>query len=360
MRKPRDKTLRIQEFILDNIEAHPRDITSFTAKNFGVSRNAILRHINKLVSNRRISAHGSTRDRHYEQNPISKETFSIDISPDVEEDQVWRHVIRPTLKKLPDNVLHICEYGLSEMINNVIDHSEGNKMTININQYAPKLSFMVIDDGVGIFKKIQRDFDLNDPRHAILELAKGKLTTDPDHHSGEGIFFTSRMFDRFIIISEGLFFSHNEPGDDWLLEHKLDVKGTSVLMSISTKSNREIQDVFEAYAQEDQDYGFTKTHVPLSLVIYGDENLISRSQARRLLARFRNFEEILLDFSGIDSVGQAFADEIFRIFARNYPDVEIIAINTNQGCPFRVKRMFQIDEHIHLFWFKSLVHCNCF
>jgi anti-sigma regulatory factor (Ser/Thr protein kinase) len=329
MRKPRDKTLRIQEFIIENIEEHPRDITSFAAENFGVSRNAILRHINKLVNERVISAHGSTRDRQYELNPIAKETFSIQISPDVEEDQIWRHVIRPTLKKLPDNVLHICEYGLSEMINNVIDHSEGNKMTININQYAHKLSFVVMDDGVGIFNKIQRDFELNDPRHAILELAKGKLTTDPERHSGEGIFFTSRMFDRFIIVSEGLFFSHKEPGDDWLLEHDLDVMGTSVLMTINPKSNRVIQEVFDMYASEDQGFGFTKTHVPLSLVTYGDENLISRSQARRLLARFRNFKEVLLDFSGVETVGQAFADEIFRVYARNYPEVDIVAINTN-------------------------------
>jgi len=329
MRKPREKTLHIQEFILENIEEHPRDITSFTAKNFGVSRNAILRHINKLVSNRAVSAHGSTRDRYYELNPITRETFSIHISPDVEEDQIWRHVIRPTLKKLPDRVLHICEYGLSEMINNVIDHSEGNKMTININQYATKLSFMVIDDGIGIFNKIQRDFDLNDPRHAILELAKGKLTTDPERHSGEGIFFTSRMFDRFIIVSEGLFFSHNEPGDDWLLEHALNVKGTSILMTINPKTNREIQEVFDMYTSEDQDYGFNKTHVPLSLVTYGDENLISRSQARRLLTRFRDFDEVLLDFLGVETIGQAFSDEIFRIYARNYPEVKIIAINTN-------------------------------
>lgn len=330
MRKQRDKTLRIQEFILENIEEHPRDITTFSAKNFGVSRNAILRHLNRLVSDRIISAHGSTKDRHYELNPITRETFSIDISPDVEEDQIWRHIIRPTLKKIPDNVLHICEYGLSEMINNVIDHSEGNKMTIDIIQYAPRISFVVMDNGVGIFNKIQRDFNLNDPRHAILELAKGKLTTDPDRHSGEGIFFTSRMFDKFVVISEGLFFSHNEPGDDWLLEHDINVRGTSVLMSINPNSDRNIQEVFDSYASEDQDYGFAKTHVPLSLVTYGDENLISRSQARRLLARFRDFEEVLLDFLGVKFIGQAFADEIFRIYARNNPDVEIIAINTNQ------------------------------
>ena len=34
----------------------------------------------------------------------------------------------------------------------------------------------------------------------VWELPKsGKLTTDPDNHTGEGIFFTSRVFDEFEI-----------------------------------------------------------------------------------------------------------------------------------------------------------------
>ena len=339
MRKPRDKSIQIREFILNKIEDHPRDITSFTAEEFGISRSAVLRHLNSLIDDRQIAAHGSTRDRHYELTPTARDIFTTEISPSVEEDQIWLHIIRPSLVGLADNVLHICEYGLSEMINNVIDHSEGSHMKIAVAQYATKLSFLVADDGIGIFKKIQRDFKLSDPRHAILELAKGKLTTDPDRHSGEGIFFTSRMFDRFIIISKGLYFSHQEPDDDWLLEHDLDVQGTSVIMSIDPKSERSIQQVFNTYASDEEDFGFTKTHVPLSLVTYGDENLISRSQARRLLARFRNFTEVLLDFTGVKTIGQAFADEIFRIYRRNNPEVEIIAINTNEQIEKMIRRV---------------------
>jgi len=209
---------------------------------------------------------------------------------------------------------------------------------LKINQYATKATFSVIDDGIGIFRKIQRDCDLNDPRHSILELAKGKLTTDPENHSGEGIFFTSRMFDRFIIISKGLYFSHNEPDEDWLLEHDIEINGTSVQMSIRTNLDREINDIFDAYASDHQDYGFTRTHVPLSLATYGDENLISRSQARRLLSRFRDFSEVLLDFDGVKTIGQAFSDEIFRVFARNNPDVGLVAINTNKQIDKMISR----------------------
>ncbi len=329
MRKPRAKSLQIRNFILENIKAHPRDITKFTANEFRISRTAVLRHINKLKEEGSITVAGSTKDRHYELTQISNETFSFEISPEIEEDQIWRHIIRPLLKNVPEDVLRICEYGLSEMINNVIDHSEGTKSIIHINQFVPRLEIMLVDNGIGIFKKIQRDMDLSDPRHAILELAKGKLTTDPSRHTGEGIFFTSRMFDDFVILSDGLFFSHNEAGDDWLIEQNADVRGTTVAMGINPNSERRIQDVFDMYASEEFDYEFSKTHVPLSPAIYEDENLISRSQARRLLARFHQFQEVFLDFQGIASIGQAFADEIFRVYARNNPDVEIITINTN-------------------------------
>jgi hypothetical protein len=45
-----------------------------------------------------------------------------------------------------------------------------------------------MDHGVGIFEKIMKHFNLADAREALLELSKGKLTSDPRNHSGEGIF----------------------------------------------------------------------------------------------------------------------------------------------------------------------------
>jgi len=65
---------------------------------------------------------------------------------------------------------------------------------------------------------------------------------------------------------------------------------------------------------QDNDFGFSKTHIPVFLAAYGEDNLISRSQAKRLLVRFERFKEIILDFENVESIGQAFADEIFRVF----------------------------------------------
>ena len=71
---------------------------------------------------------------------------------------------------------------------------------------------------------------------------------------------------------------------------------------------------------------FRKTHVPIKLGNYPGEQLVSRSQAKRILTRFEEFSEVLLDFHGVEESGQAFADEIFRVFRNQHPDIKIIAV----------------------------------
>jgi anti-sigma regulatory factor (Ser/Thr protein kinase) len=329
MNKPKKKTESIRQFILENIEDHPSNITSVTSAKFGISRQASHRHIQKLVSEGLVIAHGATRDRKYEVKPLVE--FSIELLlNELEEDKVWRQHIRPLIENLPANVLQICQYGFTEIVNNAIDHSEGTKLAIFLKCTYRTIDMEVADNGIGIFLKIQQEFNLDDQLHAILELSKGKLTTDPAHHTGEGIFFASRMFDRFSIMSGKLFFTHLESDDDWLLEDRDELhKGTAVRMIISTKSARTTKQVFDRFTAEG-DYGFSKTHVPVFLAAYGDENLISRSQAKRLLTRFERFKEIVLDFENVSTIGQAFADEIFRVFTSQHPGIHLSYANANK------------------------------
>jgi anti-sigma regulatory factor (Ser/Thr protein kinase) len=266
------------------------------------------------------------------------ESFSIALSPDVEEDKVWRHLVRPLLRGLSSNVMSICEYGMNEMINNAIDHSEGTQLEIRVVQSAANIEFVVKDDGIGIFNKIKRELQLGEPREAILELSKGKLTTDPDRHTGEGIFFVSRMFDKFVVVSGSLYYSANDLGDEGLYPTATSDSGTTVTMSISTLSKRNLREVFDLYASEDFDYTFSRTDVPVALARFGSENLVSRSQARRLLTRLDEFKSIALDFGGIESIGQPFADEIFRVYARFNPEVEIMSINANEAVERMIRR----------------------
>jgi anti-sigma regulatory factor (Ser/Thr protein kinase) len=250
----------------------------------------------------------------------------------LQEDTAWREHIREFVSGLPKNVVDIWYYGCTEMINNAVDHSGGSTLTIAMARTAIDSEVDIFDDGVGIFRKIKDACGLEDERHAVLELAKGKLTTDPQNHTGEGIFFTSRMMDDFTILSGEVFFSHEfEKPEDWILQREKPESGTGVFMLLANETDRTSSDVFRRYAAEEDDYGFTKTVVPVRLARERSEQLVSRSQAKRLLARVDRFATVILDFSGVEMVGRAFADEIFRVFARANPRILIIPINANAG-----------------------------
>ena len=50
------------------------------------------------------------------------------------------------------------------------------------------------------------------------------------------------------------------------------------------------------------------------------------------------FRIIFLDFTEVNTVGQAFADEIFRVYKNKKPDIQIIPININAEIDFMIKR----------------------
>ena len=177
-----------------------------------------------------------------------------------------------------------------------------------------------------------------DERHAVLELSKGKLTTDPANHTGEGIFFTSRIFDFFAILSGKVYFSHtHENVEDWIVEAQRFQNGTGVSMKLTNNTARTTNHVFDAFTS-DEDYGFTKTVIPVRLAQYGKEKLVSRSQAKRLLAQIEVFQTVIFDFEDVESVGQAFADEVFRVFQNQHPNIESFHINSSTAVEKMISR----------------------
>ena len=123
--------------------------------------------------------------------------------------------------------------------------------------------------------------------------------------------------------------------NDWLLENPDSVSGTAVSMLIAKNSHLNISDIFNEYADPDKQPGFYKTRIPVKLMEYEGELLLSRSQAKRLITRFDKFLEVILDFQGVTEIGQAFADEVFRVFRNMYPNVHLQPIN----CSPTVQRM---------------------
>ena len=326
----------IRRFIVENVESHPRDINKVTARHFGISRQAVHKQLQKLSGDGVLSDTGETRNHLYLLTPTTNWTRSYDLAAALEEDVVWSQDVRPSLEDLAANVIGIWHHGFTEMFNNAIDHSSGTGIRVNFTRNAISSEITVTDDGVGIFRKIQLALGLADERQAILELAKGKLTTDPKKHSGEGIFFTSRMFTSFRILSGGAYFSHEHGSEDWLLENEPLTKGTTVFMNLRNNSTSTTKEIFDAYVSGD-DYDFSKTVIPVKLAQYGNDKLISRSQAKRILARVELFKTVVLDFREVDSIGQAFADELFRVFANQHPEIILTPIHTKPA----VKRMIE-------------------
>lgn len=331
----------IEKFIIELIAEQSGDVARAVAERFGVSRQAAGLHLHRMVERGDLVAEGETRGRRYRLRVQKHVQRTYDLSgptATIAEDRVWADDVLPILSDVASNVRDICHYGLTEMVNNALDHSNSPTMLVDVSRTASRIELEVYDRGVGIFRKIREAYGLEDDRHAIFELTKGKLTTDPKRHTGEGIFFTSRMFDEFHILSGGLSLSHRRDATDWLIESRGAATGTRVSMSIRSNSTHTDKEVFERYASEQDDYAFNRTHVVVNLARSEGENLVSRSQAKRLLARLERFREIVLDFRGVDSIGPAFADEIFRVFRSAHPGSRLTPANTTDDVARMIRR----------------------
>jgi STAS-like domain of unknown function (DUF4325) len=108
-------------------------------------------------------------------------------------------------------------------------------------------------------------------------------------------------------------------------------------VNLKNNTSRTSKQVFDNFSSG-EDYAFTKTVVPVRLAQYGEERLISRSQAKRLLTGIDKFKVVIFDFSGVEMVGQAFSDEVFRVFKRQHPNIEMISLHTNQDVEQMISR----------------------
>ena len=329
----------MEQALLDRVEAHPRDVVRIVAEQFDTTRPTVLARVSHLIGGGYLTRSGSSTRPVYGVGTARRRLVELPLAG-MAEDLVWAQHVSPLLAGLPANVRDICQHAVTEMVNNAIDHSDGQLLTLFVDRSLLRARIVIDDDGIGIFKKIARHAGLPDERLSLLELAKGKFTTDPRNHSGEGVFFTSRMCDRFQILSGELVFDHADGLPlDWLEETGIDRSGTTVVIEIAIDSDRTMKQVFDRFSSGPDDYSFAKTVVPVALARVGDDQLVSRSQAKRLLQRVDRFAMVELDFKGVATIGQAFADEVFRVFAIAHPEIELIAINASPDVQQMVRRV---------------------
>ena len=262
------------------------------------------------------------------------------------EDRIWDEVeIRLQLKRaLRPNVLAIVRYAFTEMLNNAIEHSQADRCAIRVALGQSLVSFEIRDHGIGVFHSIASKLKLPDEEAALIELLKGKTTTMPEAHTGEGIFFTSRIGDDFSLKSHRIQIEWKRAKQDIFVSQPRVLAGTLVQFSIQRSARQTIEDVFGEFAPEQYDYQFQKTKVLVKLL---QPDYVSRSEARRLLANLEKFREIVLDFRDVRSVGQGFADEVFRVFANRNPGIVIHSENASLPVMAMIRHVGQARQTMY-------------
>ncbi len=336
---------KIEEFILKNIHKHSGNIVAVTSDKFCVSRTTIHRFLNKLINRGEIIKTGTTNRIIYSLKDEKNRTMEFGLDNGIGEDEIWSKYLKSDFFNLKSNIYEIFQYGFTEIFNNALDHSEGRRSIVGITWDKDSVSIKITDDGIGAFKKIKDEINLEDEREGLFQLSKGKLTTDPKKHTGEGIFFTSRAFDEFKLEANNLVYTvvNIEGKRDWFMQKndaysKNKTNGTSVYMKISSNSNRILKSIFEEHYTDQENYKFDKTQIVIKLSKFEEEIFISRSQAKRVVFGLEKFQEVILDFTDVKSVGQGFVDEVFRVFKSNHQNIEIKYINANEDVEFMIKR----------------------
>lgn len=320
------------------------------AENFSITRQYASQILRALVKSGDLIKFGKTKGAYYihsDRIDDADKKYTRRIkNENLDEHEVLEDAYESLvgLKELKENIRSIFDYAFSEMVNNAIEHSKSKYIEVELALAKPYLHFIVRDFGIGVFRNVKNNMGLDSELEAMQELLKGKATTQPKAHSGEGIFFTSKVADKFHLNSFGYeLFINNEIDDVFFEKVDESLKGTKVEFRIQVNSSRHLSELFNEHVSDKSKFAFDKTEILIKLYTMGTI-YVSRSQARRVVNRLEKFKKVILDFDKVPTVGQAFADEIFRVFQNKHPDIQIEVINTNEAVNFMIERAKSANE----------------
>lgn len=341
-----EKREAIKKYMLDKIRNDDGDFIQKVVENFEISATSVKRYIKACVDQNVIYENKETVCGYKMTAYVEKWDLKNDGT--LEEDAFYLEKIEPLLQDISKDAKDIWYYVFTEIMNNAIEHSGGSKVWCTIQKDALYTEISVIDNGVGIFDNIRTYAEKKmkvkmDAMQAMTELYKGKLTTCPSNHSGEGIFFTSKMLSSLAIWSDNTIYSYRcDDKDQFVQSHlisyytKIHGIGTMAVMKLENDVKRSMKEVFDMFAPIDE--GFVKTLIPMKEVCPLG-NPVARSQARRIVRRLEEFKEVVFDFKDIEFMGQGFADEVFRVFQNQYPEMILTVINANESVLGMVKHV---------------------
>jgi anti-sigma regulatory factor (Ser/Thr protein kinase) len=302
----------------------------------GLSRQAVHRYLRDLVAAGRLVAEGKGRAARYRpRTPMFQAKLRRDDG--LAEDRIWARALA-TFPQLTEftNARDVLAHAFTEMLNNAIDHSESPTIDVEmeVDVGRDEGRFTIADRGIGVFENVRSKLALDSALEAMQQISKGKVTTQADRHSGEGIFFTSKMARTFEIEANGLLWVVDNQRDDQMVAGKMPSPGTTVRFETPLTTAPTVASVYAPYTH---DFEFDTSRVVVKLFAHG-VRFVSRSEAKRLLLGLEKFREVILDFAGVEGVGQGFADEIFRVWAKRHDDTHLRAENMTVPVTFMVER----------------------
>ncbi len=318
------------ERIIEFLSQHPSATGKDLREHLGITRQALSVHLRRLVAAGEVVRSGNTRGAVYSlasRRPEVRLKRSLSLRG-LDEGEAYE-LVAASLNlgsQLVDHVEAILRYAFTEMLNNAIDHSGAETCQIELALDRKGASFGIRDRGAGVFKTIATKLRLEDEQAAMIELIKGRTTTMPEAHTGEGLFFTSRVADRFVLRSHRIELEWDRQRDDVFVRQRRLLVGTQVRFLVGRSTQQRLEAVFSRFAPAEFDYQFLRTQVHVKLL---RKDYVSRSEAKRLLTNLERFLQIELDFRDVVSVGQGFADEVFRVFRGRHPQIEISARNAD-------------------------------
>jgi len=308
--------------------------TTDVAAKLGISRQAAHRKLRELAKRGAVVARGAGRASRWELAGVER-TFRFSVRG-LAEDRVWEELARAVaaLGTLDADARGIARYAFTEMLNNAIEHSKSKTVDVRVEPHKDAIAFEIVDRGVGAFETVRAKLRLANAHEALAEISKGKTTTMPERHTGEGIFFTSKAVRRFELDANDVLWIVDNAREDMTVTKGHVPRGTRVRFVVDKHPKRTLASVFDEWTV---DHAFARTRAVVRLFELGTE-FVSRSEARRMLAGLERFREIVFDFDRVKMIGQGFADEVFRVWRNAHSDIQVRVEHANDDVTFMIRR----------------------
>jgi anti-sigma regulatory factor (Ser/Thr protein kinase) len=329
----------ISTFVTALALAHPQDLPVALAQRCDCKVARARRLIKQLLDLGWLHQRGTARRASYAPGTLRQVVMRYALAG-LEEDLPWARDFAPCFD-LPATVRAMVQHAFTELLNNAIDHSEGSSVVLSLRQTSSHVQLLISDDGRGLFDQVRERLGMDDPAQVMLELCKGRLSSQPERHTGRGLFFTARLADIFDLHANQVAFQQRAwAPQDWTRGRAVKPSGSSIYLAIALDTPRTLDQVLRSASLDSAGYGIEQIHLPLRLLTSEQVGLASRAQARKVAHRLTQFKRAELDFSGVDEIGQGFADELFRVFARQQDGVQLVVRHAGR----KVQQMIEMAQ----------------